>query len=184
MIRRKDKIIIAAMELLDQGGVLNVTTRNLAERQSISEPALYRQFKNKYEIFVAMINELSSYDEKIMNTISENEMKGLDAVIYYVTRYSELYQSYSELTTILYSMDLYFYDENTKKMVADILEMRDDFLKNQLNKYPIKDCSLLPRELALSINELLFVEVFKWKLKGKSYNLTESVINRTMSLMR
>jgi len=119
-----------------------------------------------------------------MNTISEHEMKGLEAIIYYVKRYSELYQSYSELTSILYSMDLYFYDHKTKKMIKEILQVRDDFLKNQLNKYPIKECSLLPSELALSINELLFVEVYRWKLRDMSYSLTESVVKKTMSLMR
>ena len=184
MIKRRDRIVIAALELLDQGGVSNVTTRNLASKQNISEPALYRQFDNKYEIFVAMIEELSSYDEQIMNTISEHEMQGLEAIIYYVKRYSELYQSYSELTSILYSMDLYFYDHKTKKMIKEILQVRDDFLKNQLNKYPIKECSLLPSELALSINELLFVEVYRWKLRDMSYSLTESVVKKTMSLMR
>jgi AcrR family transcriptional regulator len=114
MIKRKDRIIISALELLEEGGINNVTTKNLARKQNISEPALYRQFKNKHDIVVAMIEEYANYDEKIMNTIREHEMKGKDAIVYYVTRYGELYQSYSEISVILYSLDLYFYEDDTR----------------------------------------------------------------------
>ncbi len=183
MIKRKDRIIISALELLEEGGINNVTTKNLARKQNISEPALYRQFKNKHDIVVAMIEEYANYDEKIMNTIREHEMKGKDAIVYYVTRYGELYQSYSEISVILYSLDLYFYEDDTRALVKSILKTRDDFLKNQLNKYPVPSSILTCNQLAIHINDMLMTEVFKWKLANKTYRLIDVLLDRVSILI-
>lgn len=183
MIKRKDKIIIAALELLEQGGVAHVTTKNLAQKQGISEPALYRQFKNKQGIFEAMIKEYASYDKKIMNTIVEQNMRGREAVIFYIARYAELYSSYSELSSILYSMDLYYYNEKTRDLMKQILNQRDAFLKKQLSAYPVLTCSLKAGELATEINALLFSEVFRWKLDNKNYHLSETLVQKVTKLL-
>lgn len=183
MIKRRDRILIAALELLEQGGVSNVTTKNLAAKQNISEPALYRHFKNKQDIFEAMIEEFFSYDQKIMNTVLEHNMKGREAVIYYVTRYAELYQSYSELASILYSFDLYYYNKKTKKTVRDILKNRDEFLMNQLKKYPVDSSKRDIEMLAIQINELVFSEVFRWKINDKKYTLTDVLVDRVSKLL-
>lgn len=183
MIKRKDKIIIAALELLEEGGVSNVTTKNLAVKQGITEPALYRQFKNKHDIFVAIINEYASYDDKIMNTIIEQGLKGRMAIEFYITRFMELYQTYSELTTIVYSFDLYLYENDTKELMIAIIKKREDFLKNWLNKYPIENCNLQPNYLATVINDLMYGEVFKWRMSDKNYSLTVSVLQKVSVLL-
>ena len=67
----------------------------------------------------------------------------------------ELYQSYSELTTILYSFDLYLYENDTKQLMIEIIKKREEFLKNWLNKYPIEACNLQPNYLAMVINDLM-----------------------------
>lgn len=71
MIKRKNSILISALELFEEGGTNNITIKNLAKREKVSEPALYRQYKNKHEIIVSIINEYSSYDNQIINTIKK-----------------------------------------------------------------------------------------------------------------
>jgi len=183
MIKRKDKIVIAALELLDEGGVLNITTKNLAERQSITEPALYRQFKNKHAIFVEIVREFSGYDNKIFNTIKEKEMKGLDAIGYYLDRFTELFQNYSELATVICSFDLYFYSEDTKKMMTEVIMNRELFLESWLTQYPIKNSSMTAKLLSQLINDLLYAEVFRWRLQEKNYDLTSAVRNKVFHII-
>jgi len=183
MIKRKHKIVIAALELLEEGGVSNITTKNLAKRQGITEPALYRQFNNKHDIFIAIINEYASYDDKIMNTIIEQNLKGRAAIEFYITRFMELYQNYSELTTIVYSFDLYLYEDDAKALMTEIIKKREDFLKNWINKYPVKNCNFQPNFLATVINDLMYGEVFKWRLGNKNYSLIDSVLHNVSVLL-
>lgn len=177
MLKRKDKILISALELFEEGGINNITTKNLAAKEGISEPALYRQYKNKYEIIKGVIKEYSSYDDRILNTIKKENLEGRDAIIYYVTRYAELYQSYSELSLVLSSMDLYFYKEETKEMMIQIIHRKEKFLVDYLNEHPIKNHRLSNETLSKTINDLLYSEVFRWRLAGKSYSLVDSINN-------
>ena len=70
---RQFEIIEAAGKLLSSGGISNLTTKNLALEMKFSEAALYRHFKNKNEIIIAMLNYLASHmDSRIEDILKEN----------------------------------------------------------------------------------------------------------------
>ncbi len=55
---RKTEIIEAAISLVGQGGVQLLTTKNLAQKVNVSEPALYRHFSNKVDILRQVLEYL------------------------------------------------------------------------------------------------------------------------------
>ncbi|MBN2851226.1 MAG: TetR/AcrR family transcriptional regulator [Clostridia bacterium] len=185
MLKRKDKILISAIELFEKWGVNGLTTKNLAQTQGISEPALYRQYKNKQQIINAIIEEFSSYDENIINTIIESKLTGKEAMLFYINRYAELYQNYSGFATILISLDLYYYNDETRKRMKEIIDKRNNFLsliisKGEQNFY---ETSLFtPDELAKTINNMLFALVYEWYMEGKSYDLKERILSFSLKL--
>jgi AcrR family transcriptional regulator len=186
VLKRKDKILISAIELLDEGGINNVTTKKIAELQGVSEPALYRQYKGKLDIIKNMIEEFASYDQKIMNTIIESKMRGKEAVLFYVKRFAELYQNYSELTTIVYSMDVYQYDEQTKKMMYDITFKKIDFLEKIISESKSEgkmNTCFEAKEIASMINGLIFSLVYEWRLEGKTYCLEAKLLTIVEKLL-
>jgi AcrR family transcriptional regulator len=179
MLKRKDKILISAMELMDIGGLNAVTTKRIAEMQGVTEPALYRQYKGKQDIINHMIDEFGSYDQKIINTIRESDMSGEEAIIFYVQRFSELYQNYSELTTIMYSMDIYRYNEDTNKRMTEIYMNKLGFLEDIISKGIIDGSIKTNYEanvLASIINGLIFSVVYEWRLKEKEYLLVDKLL--------
>lgn len=183
MIKRRDKIVIAALELLEEKGVLGLTTKNLAIKQEITEPALYRQFKNKHEIIVAMLDVLAAYDQQIMDTVKQNDMTTYEAVLYFITRYAELYQSYKALSTMIYSFDLYYYHEETQVKIMNILETRMSFLSSVLEEKRAKDHKYTSADLAERINDLLLVEVFKWRMSNATFDMKSLLIKKTIKLL-
>ncbi|HPA73995.1 MAG TPA: helix-turn-helix domain-containing protein, partial [Spirochaetota bacterium] len=52
---RKGEIIDAALRLIDKKGIQNLTTRNLAREVGITEPGLYRHFRNKEDILAGIL---------------------------------------------------------------------------------------------------------------------------------
>lgn len=174
-MNRKDKIIIAALELLASGGINKMTTKQLAEVQGISQPALYNQYKSKNDIILSVIDEYASYDDRIMDTIVKENMDGETAIDYYITRFSELYQSYFELVTINLSLDLYFYEDDAREKMRKITQKKYDFLEEYLTKNPIKNQTFNAKFISKLINDLLQSEVKRWKHSGQSYDLVEAV---------
>ena len=65
---RKKEIIDAARELIIREGVQGVTIKNISKKNRISEPAIYRHFKNKRTILVGLIE---SFESNLMMAIDE-----------------------------------------------------------------------------------------------------------------
>lgn len=187
MIKRKDKILISAIDLLYSEGVSGVTTKNLAKLEKVTEPALYRQYKNKQEILNHIVEAYAQYDEKIINTIKESQLSGYEVIQYYVKRFIEFYENYVELTTVMFSMDLYYYHETTKARMEEIVNKRISFLENliTLNKdILLKNTSYNSEEMASMIHGTLFAQIYEWRMTGMHYALKERALDYIMKLLK
>lgn len=75
---RQLEIIDAAGKILTSSGVSGLTIKNLAKEMQFSESAIYRHFKSKEEIIVAMLNYLAdNIDDRLskVNHSSDAEEK-------------------------------------------------------------------------------------------------------------
>jgi TetR/AcrR family transcriptional regulator, fatty acid metabolism regulator protein len=81
---RQFEIIEAAGRLLSASGVGGLTIKNLANEMKFSEAAIYRHFKSKDEIIIAMLNYLAESMEERFSAIPRSE----DAV----TRFKLIFQ--------------------------------------------------------------------------------------------
>jgi len=66
--QRKAEIIESARDLMIKKGVQSLTIKNIAGRNKISEAAIYRHFKDKQAILVALIDDL---EKNLMREIDE-----------------------------------------------------------------------------------------------------------------
>lgn len=186
MIKRKDKILISAIDLLYSEGVSGVTTKNLAKLEKVTEPALYRQYKNKQELLNHIVEAYAQYDERIINTIKESPLSGYEVIRYYIKRFIEFYENYVELTTVMFSMDLYYYHETTKVRMEEIVNKRISFLENliKLNQdVLLKNTGYNSREMASMIHGTLFAQIYEWRMTGMKYPLKERVLDYVMKLL-
>ncbi|MCX8471146.1 MAG: TetR/AcrR family transcriptional regulator [Chitinophagaceae bacterium] len=70
---RQLEIIEAAGKLLSHDGIASLTTKNLAKEMGFSESAIYRHFKGKEDIIVALLNYLAiNMDERLTATINKD----------------------------------------------------------------------------------------------------------------
>jgi AcrR family transcriptional regulator len=53
------KILRAAHEMLDNGGLLSITMEGVASRARVGKPTVYRQFNNRYELAMAALLDAS-----------------------------------------------------------------------------------------------------------------------------
>jgi len=63
---RKKGIIDSAKALIIKEGIQSVTIKNLSKKNKISEPAIYRHFKNKRAILVALIE---NFEDSLLQVI-------------------------------------------------------------------------------------------------------------------
>ena len=68
---RQIEIIEAAGKILTSSGVSGLTIKNLAKEMGFSESAIYRHFKSKEEIIVAMLNYLADDIDKRLTDLNK-----------------------------------------------------------------------------------------------------------------
>ena len=69
---RQLEIIEAAGKILTDSGVSGLTIKNLAKEMQFSESAIYRHFKSKEDIIIAMLNYLADYIDKRLSNLDSS----------------------------------------------------------------------------------------------------------------
>ncbi len=178
IIKRKNKIIIEAIDLLDEAGIQGLTTKEIANRQGITEPAIYRQFESKKHIILAILDEYSKYDQTIRSTLNQQKLSFDEKINYYVNSYIEYYQSYPEITMVMFSADVYRYYQETFTKMKEIVRLREEFLIELVTQAKEKGevkktCE--SGEIADYINAIIWWFTFKWKVMDNDFNLKKTI---------
>ena len=182
VLKRKEKIIITAIDLLDEAGINGLTTKEIARRQNITEPAIYKQFKGKKEIVMAILDRCAAFDDLIKNTLIDNKISGKDGILYFVKAYAEYYQNYPQITTAMFSFDMFRYDIDLHERMNQIVNERMNIVFSIISKGI--EVGEFPKEMdkvafADSIFGVIWSTTFMWQMGGCSFDLK----NRIMKAM-
>ncbi|AYQ18264.1 TetR/AcrR family transcriptional regulator [Bacillus paralicheniformis] len=84
---RKEQILEAGLEVFAEKGYYNTTTALIAEKAGISQPYIFRFYKTKEELFVAVLDRAF---ERILQTFQNVESSSEQIVANMVKAYEEL----------------------------------------------------------------------------------------------
>jgi TetR/AcrR family fatty acid metabolism transcriptional regulator len=186
ILKRKEKVIIAAIDLFDEGGINGLTTKEIANRQQITEPAIYKQFRSKKEIVMAILDRYSSFDELIKNTIVDNAIGGRAGIKYLVRTYTEYYQNYPQITTAMFSFDMFRYDKELHNKMNEIVNNRRDVLLALV--VDAKEKNDFSKEVDVeAMTDALFGVIwsitFMWKMGGCAFDLKERSLKAVETIL-
>jgi len=124
---RKVMIINAARDLVIRDGVQALTIKNLSRKNKISEPAVYRHFKNKQAILAALIDDLE-----------HNLMEAIDTPV-------RMYKNPLERLREIMKAHMVFTEKKKGVLfgiTAESIHFNDDFLRRKIlgviEKYKLK----------------------------------------------
>lgn len=178
-LSRKESILITSIQIFDEMGIKGLTTKEIARREGISEPAVYRHYSGKKSIVMAIISEFSRFDKQLFMTIIENKFGAVDSIDYFCESLLTYYFSYPEVITIVFSLDAFRYDDETQVIMNNIILKRVQFLCNLIEKGKDgkefrKDFSSLV--FARRIYGTLMSELWLWKLSDKKDDIKHEII--------
>ncbi len=184
---RKDGIILTAIEILNELGFQALSIREIAKRQDMAESLLYKNYKSKDELIIAVLKYYSKYDSAIMNTILKNENTYRGKIIDFASSYTEYYQNYPAITSVLMSYDSFLHEESTRELVTDIFKKRSQFISdlasNAIAKGELKD-DFTPGELSEIVIGLFRNVCFIWRLENFGFSLKDRVNSLLEKLLK
>lgn len=186
-LSRKDRIIISAIDIIDELGIDGLSIRELAKKQNVSEAALYRHFKSKNDIIIEVLNYYSHFDSQRIETTIKNLHTSKSAILFFASSYAEYYENYPEITAISCSYESLIYDPIFKNEIMKICGRKLDFLNKVIELG--KNNGEFPKEFnredlaEIIMGSLRFI-VFKWRTEKYSFSLKEKTIDTLNLILR
>ena len=176
LLHRKERLILTTIEIIDDLGIQGLSTREIARRQNISEATLFRHFKSKNDLLLAVLEYFSKFDTDIFESVRLKNINPNEAIIYTVSLYMEYYQNYPAITSIMQLFDVLSRESELTHKVKDILKSRNSFMKQLVEEAQKvgKINSLIDSEsVADMIIGFCREIILKWRLNERDFPLRE-----------
>ena len=128
LLHRRESIIISTIEVINEVGLQNLSTKLIAKREGVSEGTLFRHYKNKTEIMIAVIYHFSQFDNAIIETCMKRELSPIETIRHFVCSYAEYYENYPEITALIQAYDSLMRDPELSDKVRLIINKRSNFI--------------------------------------------------------
>lgn len=180
ILHRREAIIVTSIEVINEFGIQGLSTREVANRQGVTEAAIFKHFKTKNELIIAILDHYSQYDADIAASIKLKNLEPIIAINYFIGAYAEYYENYPQITAITQAYDVLSYDQELAEKVKKIFMQRLNSMKAlivEAQKCGQISSSIDNEKLAHvlwgSFNEVCL----KWRLGGFKFPLKEYIIS-------
>lgn len=183
ILHRKERLVITAIEIIDELGIQGLSTREIAKRQGVSEATLFRHFKNKNELLMAVLDHFSKFDDDIFQSTKLKKLSSKEAITYFIGSSVEYYENYPAVTSIMQVFDVLKYDPELTEKVKDILISRTNFIKQFIEAAQIAGdirSDVDSENLSDMISGFCREICLKWRFDSQKFSLRE----RTLSTLK
>ena len=176
LLHRKDALVLTAIDIIEELGIQGLTTREIAKRQSVSEATIFRHYKNKNDLLLAVLDYYIQFDTDIFQSVRLSKLEPMDAIRYSMMEFAEYYQNYPAITAIAQLYDVLRYEPDLKDKIVQIQHNRTEMLQ-QLVDAAQKSGDLLDvpdsEMIAVMIIGLLREINLNWRLYKYSFSLKD-----------
>ena len=171
---RKGEIINASLRLIEKKGIQNLTTKNLAREVGITEPGLYRHFKNKQDLLASILEMFKKTASSSFDHIIKKEGTALQKIS---RLYSMMFRGFSKnpaITAVIFSEEIFQNNKKLSSEVYSIMEMTrgniESIINNGKKRKEFPD-NTNAGHLSLIIMGTFRLIVTRWRLSGRSFDL-------------
>ena len=185
-LTRKESIILSAIQIIDEFGIHDLALREISSRQGISEAALYRHFKSKEDIVLAVFDYYSRYDANIMNTVINSQIKGKQGIIFFIKSLVDTYEAHSAMTALSLSFELLMKHDLVVQKVKEIFNSRSRFLTNHIMEAQnegLINKTISSEDLSDTIIGIERTITLKWRMDKFGFPLSQRVLKAVHSIL-
>lgn len=172
---RQQQIIDAALSLIRDGGMANLTLKKIALRVHISEQAIYRHFENKLSILNAIIR----YFNQTLSARLRDQAKSDDLFqILQATIYTHLqfFKDFPEMASLVYTEEVFKMEPLMFSQIQETITKRIQTIERILEQGQ-KDGIISPLFKADNMALIMFgairILIANWRFSGFSFDLTK-----------
>ena len=187
LLHRKEALIVTAIEVMDELGIQGLSTREIARRQGVSEATLFRHFKNKNELLLAVLSYDSKYEDDIAASIRLKKLEPIEAILYSIDTYSTYYENYPAITAIMQAYDVLACDPNLSETVKKNLNNRMSYIEVLIQEAQqqgkLMD-TIKPQKLRNILLGSFYFSCLRWRMSNYQFSLKEDIMSTTKAILK
>jgi AcrR family transcriptional regulator len=178
LLHRKEYLILTTIDIIEECGIQGLTTREIAKRQNVSEATIFRHYKNKNELLLAVLDYYIQFDTDIFQSIRITDLTPIEAIKYYVMEFAEYYQNYPAITSITQIYDVLRYYPELENKVKEIQQNRTTMLTELIDT--AREAGDISREyysqmIAVMILGFIREICLNWRLEKYSFSFRDRI---------
>ena len=171
---RQIQIIESSIELIASKGIQGFTIKNLSKAIGISEPAIYRHFKNKTEILVSILNNFKEMGEMLSFMAVNNNNTAIEKIEFMFSKMIGVFIEQPMYISVIFSEEIFKNEEILKRKIVEILNLHQTNIEKivemgQADKNIRADID--KGSLALIFMGSLRLLVKRWELNNCNFDL-------------
>ena len=186
ILHRKEKLIYTAIEVLNEFGIQDLSTKEIAKRQDISEAAIFKHFSTKNELILGILAHYSQYDADIIVSSRERMADPMEAISYFIKAYAEYYENYPAITAITQAYDFFSAHHELADKIRDIYQTRSNFIREMIDEAEKLGRLILGTDsdmLTDIIRGMFNAICLRWRLFGFNFPLKEYTLSSLKMLL-
>lgn len=187
LLHRKDRLIITTIEIMEELGIQGLSTREIAKRQGVSEATIFRHYKNKNELIIAVLDYFSQFDNEIFQSTKLKGFHPLGAIQFLISLSVEYYENYPAITSIMQMLDVLRYQPELTDKVKQILYNRFHFIKQLVEEAQTAgeiNKNLNSESVAYLITGACREICLRWRMEGMAFSLKETTLSTINVLLK
>lgn len=171
---RQIEIINAATELINDGGIQQLTTKALAQKMNFSEPAIYRHFKNKSEILSSLLHYYNQVLKSKIDALSQAEDFGINKLKQVIDFQFAHFSKHPAIVMVIFAETSFQYEEELSNAVRNIMINKKTGVENII-RLGQEDGSIridvAPEQLASIFMGSMRFTILQWRLNNYKADL-------------
>ncbi|MCK4907640.1 MAG: TetR/AcrR family transcriptional regulator [Spirochaetes bacterium] len=173
---RQEEIVTTSIEIIASEGVQHLTIKNIAQHIGISEAAIYRHFKSKMDILLAILSNFKETSREAIKTAVSGNSSYIDQMELIFFTHLKIFSETPSLASVIFSEEIFQNDERLANEVYTLMQANYtrivEIIKKGQQQEEIRT-DISEEQIATITMGALRLQVNKWKLSGFSFNLKD-----------
>ncbi len=171
---RQQEIIESALELISTKGIQGLTIKNLAKMISVTEPAIYRHFENKFEILISILELFQMKSINFFKTELNSSRSALEKINHLFDTHFQSFSQMPSLASVIFSEEIFRNEAVLINKIKSVIDSTTEILtlilkQGQINEEIRKDIEA--EQLAIVIMGSMRLFIKKWQFSNFSFSL-------------
>jgi len=166
---RQRQIIDAAIDLIAERSIQELTIKNLAGKIAVTDGAIYRHFKSKTDILLGILHSFQTQTEATVKQACASDLPALEQIENIFTKHFLYFTKRPAVAAVIFSESIFQNDGQLAREVVKLLEMHEKALDCVIDrgqkKGELRDDVPKRQQISLIIGAIRYT-VTRWRLGG------------------